>query len=129
MIFSILPARISNSSANLINNFTCRLINKSENSIAGILLSALSDHFSYFISLAYSRSAKRADKYIEVKQTSPVSVNNCKNAVAASDIYSRINKDINAEPNINYNIVHNILIIATEEHLAPEIIKFKKTSP
>ena len=43
-----LPTRISNSSATLIDNFMCKLTNKSENSIAGILLtclSALSDHF------------------------------------------------------------------------------------
>ena len=103
-----LPTRILNSSATLIDNFMCKLTNKSENSIAGILLSALSDHFPYFISLAHSRSAKRTDKYIEVKQASAVSVNNHRNAVAASDIYSQINKDINADPNINYDIVHNM---------------------
>ena len=61
-----------------------------------------------------------------MKQTSPVSLNNYKNAVAASDIYSQINKDINADPNLNYNIIHNILKTATEEHLAPKIVKFKK---
>ena len=61
-----------------------------------------------------------------MKQTSPVSLNNYKNAVAASDIYSQINKDINADPNLNYNITHNILKTATEEHLAPKIVKFKK---
>ena len=124
-----LPTRISNSSATLIDNFMCKLTNKSENSIAGILLSALSDHFPYFILLAHSRSAKRTDKYIEVKQTSSVSLNKYKNAVAASDIYSQINKDINADPNIKYNIVHNILKTATEEHLAPKIVKLKKTPP
>ena len=121
-----LPTRISNASATLKDNFMCKLTNKSENSIAGILLSALSDHFPYFISLTHSRSAKRTDKYIEVKQNSPVSLNNYKNAVAASDIYSQINKDINANPNINYNIVHNILKTPTEEHLAPKIVKSKK---
>ena len=44
--------------------------------IAGMLLNTLSDHFPYFISLAYSKSGKRTDKYIEVKQTSHVSINN-----------------------------------------------------
>ena len=54
-----LHTRISNSSATLIDNFMCKLTNKSENCTAGILLSALSDHFPYFISLAHSRiSAK-----------------------------------------------------------------------
>ena len=113
-----LPTRISNSSATLLDNFICKLTNKSENSIAGILSSPLSDHFPYFISLAHSRSAKRTDKYI-VKQTPPVFLNNY-------NIYSQINKDINADPDINYNIVHNILKTATEEHLAPKIVKFKK---
>ena len=104
----------------------CKLTNKSENSIAGILLSTLSDYSPYFISLEHSRSAKRTYKYIEVKQISPASLNSYKNVVAASDIHFQINKDINAGPNINYNIVYNILKAATEEHLAPKIVKFKK---
>ena len=103
----------------------CKLTSKSENSITGILLSALSYHFPYFISLAHSRSAKRTDKYSGVKQISPVSVYN-KNAVAASDIYSQVNKDINADPNINFHIVRTILKTATEEQLAPKTVKFKK---
>ena len=105
----------------------CKLTSKSENSITGILLSALSYHFPYFISLAHSRSAKRTDKYIGVKQISPVSVTN-KNAVAASDIYSQVNKDINADPNINFHIVRTILKTATEEQLAPKTVKFKKNT-
>ena len=89
-----LPVRISNSSATLIDNFLCKITKQSSHSIAGILLTSLSDHFPYFISLAYSKSGKRTDKYIEVKQTSHVSINNFKNEIADSDIYLKINKDI-----------------------------------
>ena len=44
-----LPTRISNSSATLIDNFMCKLTNKSENSIAGILwaLSLIIFHTSF----------------------------------------------------------------------------------
>ena len=120
----ILPTRISNSSATLIDNFLCKITTHSSNSIAGILLTSLSDHFPYFISLAYSKSGKRTDKYIEVKQTSHVSINNFKSEIANSDIYSKIYKDI--DPKINYDIIHNILKSATKQHLAPKIVKFNK---
>ena len=121
-----LPTRISNSSATLIDNFLCKITKHSSNSIAGILLTSLSDHFPYFISLAYSKSGKRTDKYIEVKQTSHVSINNFKSEIANSDIYSKMNKDIDSDPNINYDIIHNILKSATKQHLAPKIVKFNK---
>ena len=62
-----LPTIISNSSATLIDNFICKITTYSNYSIAGILLTSLTDHFSYFISLVYSKSGKRTDRYIEVK--------------------------------------------------------------
>ena len=66
--------------------------------------------FSLFHFLkAHSRSSQRTHKSIEVKKTSPVSINNYKIAVATSDIYSQIDKDINSDSNINYTVVHNIL--------------------
>ena len=121
-----LHTRISNSSATLIDNFFCKITTHSSNSIAGILLTSLSDHFPYFISLAYSKSGKRTDKCMEVKQTSHVSINNFKNEIADSDIYSKIDKDIDSDPNINYDITHNILKSATKQHLAPKIVKVNK---
>ena len=61
-----------------------------------------------------------------MKQTSHVSINNFKNEIANSDIYSKMNKDIDSDPNINYYIIHNILKSATKQHLAPKIVKFNK---
>ena len=121
-----LPTRFSNSSATLIDSFLCKITKQSSHSIAGILLTSLSDHFPYFISLAYSKSSKCTDKYIEVKQTSHVSINTFKNKIADSDIYSKINKEIDSDPNINYHITHNILKSATKQHLATKIVKFYK---
>ena len=60
-------------------------------------------------------------------QASDVSMNNFKNAVADSDIYSKIlNKNMDSDPNISYGIIHNILKSATEHHLDPKIVKFNK---
>ena len=46
--------------------------------------------------------------------------------MADSDIYSKINRDIDSDPNNNYDIIHNILKSATKQHLAPKIVKFNK---
>ena len=61
-----------------------------------------------------------------MKQTSHVSINNFKNERADSDIYSIIIKDIDSDPNINYDITHNTLKSANKQHLAPKIVNFKK---
>ena len=115
-----LPTIFSHSSATLIDIFLRKITTHSSNSIAGIFLTSLSGHVPYFISLAYSKSGKRTDKYIEVKQTSHVSIINLKNKMADYDIYLKINKDIYSDPNINYDIIHNILKSATKQHLAPK---------
>ena len=61
-----------------------------------------------------------------MKQTSHVSINNFKNEIANSDVYSKMNKNIDSDPNINYDIIHNILKSATKQHLALEIVKCNK---
>ena len=57
-----------------------------------------------------------------MKQTFHVSIDNFKNKIADTDIYSKMNKDIDSDPNINYDIIHNILKSATKKHLAPGIM-------
>ena len=61
-----------------------------------------------------------------MKQTSHVSINNFKNEIADSDIYLKMNKDIESDPNFNYHIIHNIWKSATKQHLVPKIVKFIK---
>ena len=51
-----------------------------------------------------------------MEQTSHVSINNFKNDIADSDIYTKINKDIDSYPNINYAIIHYVLKSATKQH-------------
>ena len=63
-----------------------------------------------------------------MEQTSHVSINNFKNEIADYDIYSKMKKDIDSDPNISYDIIHNILKSVTKQHLAPKIVKFNKHS-
>ena len=61
-----------------------------------------------------------------MKQASHVSIINFKNEIADFDKYLKNNRDIDSDPNINYDIIHNMLKSAPKQHLATKNVKFNK---
>ena len=121
-----LPTRITNRSATLIDNFLCKFTKRSSSTFAGVLLSALSDHFPYFVSLDDTRTKEHSPKYIKVKQTSTAAVTSFKDAISASNMHTQLNSNLNTDPNINYDIVHSILNKATKQYLSTKMVKYNK---
>ena len=48
-------------------------------------------------------------KYIQVQNINPASINNFKNLIATSDLLSQIDLNVNANPNVNYNLLSSVL--------------------
>ena len=65
-------------------------------------------------------------KYIKVTTQSYEAISNFANEIINSDILERLNKTSNADPNTNYNILHDSIERAKEAHLPDKIVKFKK---
>ena len=98
-----LPTRLSNNRGTLIDNIYCKLSSKSINSSSGILISGLSDHLSYFLSINLCKNREIHDKFIYTNRHSSDSFNKFKGAVAAAEILEKMNSDINENPNYNYD--------------------------
>ena len=120
-----LPTRLSNNRGTLIDNIYCMLSSKSINSSSGILISCLSHHLPYFLSIN-CKNREIHDKFIYTNRHSSDSFNKFKEAVAAAEILEKINGDINENPNYNKNIIQNTLVTLKQKYLPSKKVRFNK---
>ena len=119
------PTRFSIRSATLIDNFLLKFSEKYNDTSSGILFSAISDHLPYFVCLSTKNSIKQITRTIEIKPTRE-SLNNFRHEISNGEMYNLLDKDIDSNPNNNYNIIHNTIQKARTRHLSTNNGKFNK---
>ena len=119
------PTRSHGSSHKLIDNvFTNNLCKRHT---SGILTHQISDHFMTFsIVEGNIKQIKNPVKYVEVQNINPASINNFKNSIATSDLLSQLDLNVNANPNVNYNLLSSVLEQAKIRHIAKKIQRFNR---
>ena len=119
------PTRSYGSSHKLIDNvFTNNLCKRHT---SGILTHQISDHFMTFsIVEGKIKQIKNPVKYVEVQNINPASINNFKNSIATSDLLSQLDLNVNANPNVNYNILSSVLEQAKIRHIPKKIQRFNR---
>ena len=65
-------------------------------------------------------------KYVEVQNINPASINNFKNSIATSDLLSQLDINVNANPNVNYNLLSSVLEQAKIRHIPKIIQRFNR---
>ena len=48
------------------------------------------------------------------------------NEIIASEIYNKLDKSRSADTNMNYDIIHDAILIAKEKHMPCKLVKLKK---
>ena len=120
-----LPTRISRNASTLIDNIFTN--NTNHNHISGVLVRPISDHQMQFCLLPEDRSYKKDNiKTIEVEIINETTLLKLKNDVIEADIYNKLSKDINSNPNTNYDILAQALADSKEKHIPKKIKKFNK---
>ena len=121
-----LPTRISNASGTLIDNILCKADFTIKPTTAGILLNKLSDHQPCFVlvdtTFARSHNPKFIRKYVQIEDV----ITNINNDICSSEIYNKIDKRLTADPNVNYNIMHDIIEETKNTHMTSKLVKFNK---
>ena len=119
------PTRSHGSSHKLIDNvFTNNLCKRHT---SGILTHQISDHFMTFsIVEGNIKQIKDPVKYVEVQNINPASINNFKNLIATSDLLSQLDLNVNANPNVNYNLLSSVLEQAKIRHIPKKIQRFNR---
>ena len=120
-----MPTRLSDNSNTLIDNIFTNNICKPHES--GILVTPISDHLMQFCIFKGNYEASNdLPKYIEVETINSKSINNFICAFSKSDVFAKLDKSPNANPDSNYNILATALTDAKVKHLPKKNKKFNK---
>lgn len=121
-----LPTRLSNKHGTLIDNFLCKLTQLTLDTTSGILIKKFSDHQPYFTVLNNMHHKNCVPKYVTISKQDKDSIQQFHHEILTSFEREHLSNDINKDPNINYNILHNILQHAKKKHIPLKVVKFQK---
>ena len=109
----------------LIDNIYTNALDKNHRS--GILIRPISDHQMCFsmINLTCNKS-KNATKFIEVEVCNQESINNFVKEIGDANIFNKLQKNLNTNPNHNYEILSKHLLSAKLKHIPKKVKKFNK---
>ena len=119
-----LPTRLTDHGGTLIDNFFVKMTNNFSNSTAGILYHNISDHQPYFVVLDYLKLMKTKHKYKKITLNSPQAMTSFRNEVSNMCKMDKFNQD--CDPNMNYNILNDIIQTALKKHMPTKNVKFHK---
>ena len=69
-----------------------------------------------------SNNPKFTRKYVQLGDV----INNINNDICASDVNDKIDKSMTADPNISYNIIHDVLEKTKNTHTTSKLMKYNK---
>ena len=105
---------------------TCKLGKAVLESTAGILTKRLSDHQPYFMILGITQKTVRPPKYVKINILSTEAMQNVRHEIKSDDIYNKLNKIPNANPNLNYDIIYKEILRSKNKHMPGKLVKFYK---
>lgn len=123
-----LPTRISTHSCTLIDNIFVKLSPNSLNNTSGIFYSDISDHFPYFTCLnnVMKTSQTSKSKYIKLCTNSHEAYSEFLKELTTINLTSLIDQSPLANPNENYDVIHEQLSILKNKHMPYKYVKFNK---
>lgn len=121
-----LPTRLSNNNGTLIDNFLCKLTETTPDTTSGILISKFSDHQPYFTILDNVTSKDPTPLYVKVSTNDKDSVEKFHQALISANLKNSLSQNLNEDPNINYNLLHNEIQTAKNKYLPEKLIRFDK---
>ena len=121
-----LPTRFTRTNETLIDNFFCKLSKYTLESTAGILTKQCSYHQPYFMLLNITHVTESHPKFIKNKIVSVQAMTNVKYEIRSMCFIIKLNKSLNADTNINYEIIHDEIARAKNKCMPSKIVKFNK---
>ena len=117
-----LPTRLSDNSTLIDNIF----FNKQDIiNITGILSNEISDHQAVVVNINLTMPSSKT-KFITIYSNTAESKINFKNDISSKRIYDKLDKNLHADPNINYNILEKKIINSMETHMQKKTVKFNR---
>ena len=121
-----LPTRTQPASFSLVDNIITNDIDKTSNSISGLLINDLYDHKIIFTFHKNKSYLEKVNKFIEVEARDARSINNFVNELKDLNIYDQLDKQLTNDPNANYELFNGLLNNACANHLPKKRVKYQK---
>ena len=93
--------------------------------ISNALSNEISDHQAVVVNINLTMPRSKT-KFITIYSNSAESKINFKNDISSKDIYDKLDKNLHADPNINYNILEKEIINSMETHMQKKTVKFNR---
>ena len=92
------------------------------------MVTPVSDHLMQFciVKGRQGRNINNFPKCIEVENINPISINNFKHAILKSNIYEKLAKNPDSDPNQNYEFFSSALTEAKTNHIPKKTQRFNK---
>ena len=84
------------------------------------------DHQPYFMFLHITQVRESHPKFIKIKIVSEQTMTNVKYEIRSDVLYNKLNKSLNADTNINFEIIHDEIARAKNKCMPSKIVKFNK---
>lgn len=123
-----LPTRLTNSNGSLIDNILCKLTETTIDTTSGILIDkiGLCDHQPYFMVLNNVTTKDPPAVFVKVNQYNTDSIAKFQHDLATSDTLLALQHNLNKDPNINYNILHDTIQVAKDRHFPEKYVRYDK---
>jgi hypothetical protein len=121
-----LPTRLSNKHGTLIDNLFCKLTEASLDTTSGVLIKKFSDHQPYFTIYNDLKHVNVIPKYVKVNKQDKESIEKFHYEILHDLELENLSNDLLQDPNINYNILHNIMQSAKMKHMPQKMVKYNK---
>ena len=84
------------------------------------------DHQPYFMILGITQNTVPPPKYVKINILSIEAMQNVRHEIKSDDIYNKLNKIPNANPNINYDIICKEILLSKNKHMPGKLVKCYK---
>ncbi len=123
-----LPTRLSNNNGSLIDNILCKLTESSLETTSGVLLNkiGLCDHQSCFTILDNISTREPTPLYVKVCTQDKDSIEQFNDHLKRDLASCPLTENLNQDPNINYNILHEKIQSAKQSILPEKLVKFNR---
>ena len=120
-----LPTRFSDLRCTLIDNFLCKLSPAIMDSSAAIFTNNISDHQLYILVVPNLSNTIKVPKYTNILWDAN-STPNFKADISKANVFAKLNPDISANQNENYDILEKIIVHNISKHFPRRQVKFNK---
>ena len=121
-----LPTRFSKHRATLIDHIFCRGNSDMNILKSAVILNKISDHLPCLAVISVKKNKRKIPKFIEIQTNTEEAISKFKNELTRKIDETHFDQDILANPNLNYDKLHDILVQCKKNNLPTKKVRFNR---